>query len=87
MLKEGDIWLSERTDRHHSTYIFRIRAWRKGAWRDWGGVWSLANLIDQNTNKGLQKIENRPKLATYTGVYRYNLEKEKDSGSNPTVSR
>jgi len=52
-------------------YIFRVRVWRNGAWRDEGNSWGLTELVDQSTNKGLLKIEHRPKLATYTGVYRY----------------
>ena len=77
-LQEGDIWLSEKTNPdgrpYRGIYFLRVRAWRKRAWRDNGISWSLLQLRDQNENKGLLKVENRPSLATYTGIYRYQQE-------------
>lgn len=78
MLQEGDIWLSKRTKPggrpYEGLYIFRVRVWRKRAWRENGVYWGLTELIDENTNKGLQKVEHRPRFATYTGIYRYESE-------------
>ncbi len=77
-LQEGDIWLSERTGPDGQPYtgvsFLRVRTWRKRAWRDKGVSWSLLQLREQNENKGLLKVENRPPLATYTGIYRYGSE-------------
>jgi len=70
-LQEGDIWLSKREKPYNGLYFLRVRVWRKRAWRFHGQFWGLEKLVDQNTNKGLLKIENRPQDATYTGVYRY----------------
>jgi hypothetical protein len=75
MLQDGDIWLSEREATngkpYHGLYCLKVRVWRGGAWRDRGVSWKLTDLVEENTNRGLIKIENRPKHAIYTGIYRY----------------
>lgn len=66
-LRQGDLWVSDPK----GNYKFRVRIWDATArrWVD-HATWNIFQLKEQHDARNLIQIEARPKLATYTGIYR-----------------
>jgi hypothetical protein len=65
-LLEGDLWVDGG---QREGARFRVRIWQKRTWRE-HAYWSRYDLREHCDNDGLIRVEERPRLSFYSGIYR-----------------